>query len=79
MLGPNGQPIVGQTSVGDDERSAVFAPETPWSVGPHQLVIDRTLEDLVGNSVGRKFEIDVFEKVERQSTSGTATMPFTVE
>ena len=40
-----------------------------WRAGPHLLLVDRALEDLAGNSVGRPFEVDVFGPVERRVTA----------
>ena len=42
-----------------------FVPEKPWAAGRYSLVIDTTLEDLAGNSIGRPFEVDLFNPVRR--------------
>lgn len=39
---------------------------------------DKDLEDLAGNSIGRVFEVDVFEKVERRPTPQAVCLPFRV-
>lgn len=78
VRGPNGQPLLGLVTVNDDEKSAAFLPDKTWAAGRHELVVDTTLEDLAGNSIGRPFEVDVFQKVEQQSTSATASVPFEV-
>ena len=49
----------GSIALGDDERSWTFTPAAPWSAGRYALTIDRRLEDLAGNRVGRAFEVDL--------------------
>ena len=36
------------------------------------------LEDMAGNSIGRPFEVDVFDKVDRTLQAQTVSLPFTV-
>ena len=52
-------PLAGSIELGDDERSWSFTPDAPWSAGRHAVSIDRRLEDLAGNRVGRAFEVDL--------------------
>jgi hypothetical protein len=73
-----GRPLPGRVAVGDDERSWSFTPERTWESGAHELVVDKDLEDLAGNSVGRPFEVDVFGKVESKPTPALVRVPFTV-
>ncbi|HEX2463084.1 MAG TPA: hypothetical protein VHR17_00585 [Thermoanaerobaculia bacterium] len=54
-----GQPLAGSIAVGDDERSWIFTPRSPWSAGRYAVAIDRRLEDLAGNRIGRPFEVDL--------------------
>ena len=51
----------GKITIGEEETSWSFVPETPWRAGTHALLVDKTLEDLAGNSVDRPFEVDVFK------------------
>ncbi|MFO0909726.1 MAG: hypothetical protein U0794_15495 [Isosphaeraceae bacterium] len=76
--GPDGRQVAGQTTVADDERSWSFVPSAPWAEGAYQLRVGRELEDLAGNSIGRPFEIDVFEKVDRKVVSEVVSVPFKV-
>jgi hypothetical protein len=72
------QRVPGRAEVGNDETSWSFTPETSWQTGRYRLLVDRALEDRAGNSVGRPFEVDVFDKVERTPTTGTVALPFSV-
>jgi hypothetical protein len=75
---PDGQGLPGQGTAGDDEASWSFIPERPWSAGLYRLLVDRSLEDRAGNTIGRPFEVDVFEKVQRATTLETLALPFRV-
>jgi hypothetical protein len=49
-----------------------------WRAGAYRLVVDKSLEDLAGNNVGRPFEVDVFHLVQREVKSETVKLPFIV-
>jgi hypothetical protein len=75
---PTGRPVTGTRAVADDERSWLFTPDRTWTPGRYSLLVDRELEDLAGNSIGRPFEVDLFEKVDQSATPETVTVPFTI-
>jgi len=58
VLGPDGKPIAGEIKVSNDETQWSFTPYTAWVAGKCELAIDRILEDICGNRVGRPFELD---------------------
>jgi hypothetical protein len=60
-----GKPVAGDVTIGKEERSWEFRPDHPWAAGKHELVIDTTLEDTAGNRIGRPFEVDRFDQVDR--------------
>ncbi len=60
-----GQRVAGEVTVGKEERSWEFRPDEPWPAGKHELVVDTTLEDTAGNRIGRPFEVDRFERVDK--------------
>ena len=43
-----------------------------------RVSVDKDLEDLTGNSIGRPFEVDVFDKVERKAVAETVALPFRI-
>jgi hypothetical protein len=73
-----GKAVAGSVAVGDDETTWSFIPDEPWRAGGYALLVDKTLEDLAGNSIGRPFEVDVFEKIERREAGQSVSLPFTV-
>ena len=60
-----GRPVAGSVSVEQQERRWKFTPDAPWQAGSYKIRIDTSLEDLAGNRIGRPFDVDTFERVER--------------
>ena len=75
---PAGEPVEGSVEVGLEEKSWVFTPADPWKIGDHLLIVETILEDLAGNMIGRPFEVDSFERVERSVTRETVQLRFRV-
>ena len=78
VSGPGGTEFAGQITVGKDERLWQFKPDQPWQAGRHELVIDTTLEDVAGNRIGRPFEVDQFEKIDKTTAPEFVRLPFDV-
>jgi hypothetical protein len=78
ILDPSGRPVPGEVAIVDEETRWRFIPERPWQAGQYCVAVDKDLEDLTGNSVGRPFEVDVFEKVERKPVAETVALPFRI-
>jgi hypothetical protein len=74
----SGEVIEGRVELEDQERRWTFVPDSPWRRGPYKLVIQTTLEDLAGNNIGKPFEVDLFEGVQRRLDSPTVKLPFEV-
>jgi hypothetical protein len=75
---PSGETVEGKTDLKDHERRWSFVPTHPWGSGHHQLMIGTTLEDLAGNNIGKPFEVDVFESVQRRLSNTTIKRPFEI-
>lgn len=56
--GPDGAPLDGHGAIDADQAGWRFVPARAWRAAPHALVAPAVLEDLVGNSIGRPFEVD---------------------
>jgi hypothetical protein len=74
-----GQPLEGEVAVSKRERQWEFHPQQPWKPGMYTLVIDTTLEDTAGNRIGRAFEVDVFDEVDKQAAPEYVRLPFIVK
>lgn len=74
----NGHPVAGEIAVEDEETSWRLTPDRSWTAGGYRVSVSKDLEDLAGNSIGRPFEVDVFDKVERKSVPETVALPFRI-
>jgi hypothetical protein len=73
-----GKRVAGSIEVDRDETRWRFRPERPWRAGRYSLVVETTLEDLAGNSIGRPFEVDVFQPIEKRVAPERVSLPFDV-
>jgi len=70
--------VKGTAQLGAYERTFRFVPDKPWQPGRYNLIIQNTIEDLAGNNIGKAFEVDLFERVEKQFTNSTVKVPFEI-
>jgi hypothetical protein len=70
--------IQGQVSVGNSERQWTFVPSNAWQAGGYTLDVDSMIEDRAGNNIGKPFEVDLFEKVERRVQRPVVRLAFEV-
>jgi hypothetical protein len=73
-----GEMAEGKVSLEDRERRWTFTPDNVWRRGLYQLIIHTTLEDLAGNNIGKPFEVDMFEGVERRLSTTTVKLSFEI-
>ncbi|MDP3071539.1 MAG: hypothetical protein Q8N18_14715 [Opitutaceae bacterium] len=71
--------LAGEATLTHEERGWRFSPEQPWTRGRHALEIETTIEDLAGNNVGKPFDVDLFEKVDRRDEVRRVTVEFEVK
>jgi hypothetical protein len=74
-----GHQVRGQTSLAEEERQWSFVPETRWKRGMYRIIVDTTLEDLAGNNIGKPFEVDLFEGVERTLRKNSVSLDVQIE
>jgi hypothetical protein len=70
--------MAGDVIVDSAETRWMFAPREAWSAGQYELLALDTLEDAAGNQIGKAFEVDTFETVDKSPNPQRITMPFTV-
>ncbi len=73
-----GRPIEGSVDVDREEMRWRFTPAEPWKPGEYAIQVGRTIEDRAGNTIGRPFDVDVFERVEERISRETVPVHFTV-
>ncbi len=74
----SGRLVSGKTALQNEERLWTFAPTTAWRRGSYQVVIQTTIEDLSGNNIGRPFDVDLFEGVQKRLATESVKIPFQV-
>ena len=70
--------VAGSISVSEHESVWTFVPEQEWAKGKYSISVDPNLEDAVGNSVGRQFDVDVFKKTEPSAAAANVAVPFSI-
>ncbi|MCE7996376.1 MAG: Ig-like domain-containing protein [Roseivirga sp.] len=78
VLNSSGNPVRGTISLSNEESSWYFKPERPWLVGGYKLVINPWLEDLAGNNLRRKFDIDLQNPADTPKELEEVTLPFQI-
>ena len=71
-----GELVQGRVELEDQERRWLFTPAGEWRRGPHQILVETTIEDLAGNNIGKPFEVDLFEGVQKRLTNATVKLSF---
>ncbi len=78
VASPGGRLVEGDSVLSDREQRWNFTPQQPWTPGRHQLQVQNTIEDLAGNNIGKAFEVDLFEGVQRRFTNQVVRLSFEV-
>jgi len=73
-----GKAVEGAMAIEREETQWQFRPAQPWQPGVYTLRVDSALEDLAGNKINRLFEVDRFEKVERQPRRQSKELRFRI-
>jgi len=73
----DGDTVPGTASVEAGEQEWRFRPEGLWTGGRYSLVVETTLEDVAGNSIGRAFEVAA-DRADEKPAAAVVTIPFTV-
>jgi hypothetical protein len=78
VVNGSNQLLDGKVALEDHERRWTFVPAMAWRRGPHALSVQKTIEDLAGNNIGKAFEVDLFDGVQRRFTNSTIKLSFEV-
>jgi hypothetical protein len=74
-----GETVSGEVVVEPDARAWSFRPAEPWRAGSYELVVLSILEDVCGNRIGRPFDIDTFEQIDRSAEPEQHRLPFLIK
>ena len=75
----DGVPVEGDIIVDHAETRWTFTPRQPWRAGTYHVLALDILEDVAGNQIGRAFEVDNFDAVDKSPNPKRITIPFKVE
>jgi hypothetical protein len=70
--------MAGTVTVANQESRWQFTPQKSWEAGNYELDVDKTLEDLAGNSIGRPFEVDILHPIQRSVETEKINIPFQI-
>ena len=70
--------VEGDVIIDQAEKRWTFTPKQPWRAGVYQLLALDTLEDVAGNLIGRAFEVDNFDTVDKSPNPKSILIPFRV-
>lgn len=73
-----GSAVQGKKGVKQNERVWQLTPSEAWKAGRYHLAVQSTIEDLAGNNIGKPFEVDLFESVQRRMTNSVVRIPFEI-
>ena len=79
VLLASGELVVGRVNLEEQEKRWSFTPEQDWPRAAHTVLVQTTIEDLAGNNIGKAFEVDLFDGVQRRLTNATVRLPFEVK
>ncbi|MCD6052400.1 MAG: hypothetical protein K0Q55_3818, partial [Verrucomicrobia bacterium] len=79
VTGPDQKRVSGKATLANNEQRWLFTPEKSWPPGTYQLQVQTTIEDLAGNNIGKAFEVDIFEGVEKRIKNEAVSIPFEVK
>ncbi len=74
----SGHSLEGAISLDRNETLWKFQPARSWKQGDYQIKVAMHMEDLAGNRIGRRFDVDAFERVEMRLTTKTSVIPFRI-
>ncbi len=70
--------VKGEIILKNHESIWSFIPESPWNEGEYKIVIDAWLEDLAGNSLRRKFDVDLTNPLDNPNDIKEVLIPFEI-
>jgi len=75
----DGQPLEGTPWLNDETTIWRFEPAAPWKEGTYGLRVESLIEDLAGNNIGKTFEVDIQETIQRRIVNASVIIPFSIQ
>ena len=71
--------VKGHISVSQEESVWVFAPSTPWQIANYKIRVNAWLEDLAGNNLRRKFDVDLADPADKPKDFKEIIIPLKIK
>jgi hypothetical protein len=79
VMDETGHRVTGNVDTGKHERSWRFMPDQTWQPGNYKILVSSRLEDLAGNNLSRKFDIDLNDPNDTPRSKDNIMIPFMVD
>ncbi len=70
--------VMGVVTVSEQEKKWSLLPIQNWKPGSYKISVSKDLEDNSGNSIGRPFDVDLFEKTESPESTPMVELEFEI-
>ncbi len=74
----SGSSVAGEAELIDQERRWRFTPDGRWNRGRFFIQVQTAIEDLAGNNIGKPFDVDLFEGVQKRFVNSTVRLAFRI-
>ena len=78
IVDPGSNPVDGVVNISNNEQRWSFRSGQNWKPGTYTINVSEDLEDNAGNSIGRPFDVDMFNKTESSETTPLVKLTFDV-
>lgn len=76
IVNTQGNGVSGKIRLAHNEKEWWYIPDRPWGAGKHHIIINAWLEDLAGNNLRRKFDVDLNDPDDTPKTFEELKIPF---
>ncbi len=70
--------VKGAAAADRNETRWLFTPDEPWAPGTYELTAATALEDLAGNRLDRLFDVDKFDRIDKNPRREVRRLRFTI-
>lgn len=79
VVNERGERIEGKITLSMHETMWSFYPRNSWQKGSYSILISSKLEDLAGNNLSRKFDVNLNDPNDRPKNDNDTIIPFVIE
>lgn len=79
VLNPDKKKVIGDLTLINNESIWVLKPDTPWTIGEYEIVIDSSIEDVAGNNLNRLFDSEIEDKTTQNTNKAFYYLTFSIK